>query len=76
MRVSAESFGAGRQRRDSEENGWDILQQNVLPLQVLREAQQFVVGSYLGGSTQVVEDPRTEAYQEIHAGNVSPRLQR
>ena len=37
------------------ENGWDIVQQNVLPLQVLRDAPDFVLGFYLGGSSQVVD---------------------
>jgi hypothetical protein len=43
------------------ENGWDILQQNVLPLQILRESPQFVLGFYLGGSSQIVDDLRAKA---------------
>lgn len=43
------------------ENGWDILQQNVLPMQVLRDAPAFVVGFYLGGSSQIVDDLRSNA---------------
>jgi hypothetical protein len=44
-------------------NGWDILQQNVLPMQVLRDAPQFVIGYYLSGSSEVVDSLRTAAVE-------------
>lgn len=43
------------------QNGWDILQQNVLPLQVLRDAPQFVFGFYLTGNPQIVDGLRSQA---------------
>jgi hypothetical protein len=45
------------------ENGWDVLQQNVLPMQVLRDAPQFVLGFHLGGSAQIVDDLRAKAVE-------------
>lgn len=45
------------------DNGWDIIQQNVLPLQILREAPQFVLGFYLGGSSKIVDNLRTQAVE-------------
>ncbi len=46
------------------ENGWDVLQQNVLPMQVLRDAPQFVLGFYLGGSSQIVDELRAKAVEQ------------
>ncbi len=43
------------------ENGWDIILQNVLPLQILRDSPEFVVGFYLHGSSEVIDDLRTKA---------------
>jgi hypothetical protein len=51
------------------ENGWDILQQNVLPMQILRDAPDFVLGFYMGGSSQVVEDLREKA-SEVGLGGL------
>lgn len=42
-------------------NGWDILQQNVLPMQVLRDAPQFVVGYFLSGSSEIIDTLRATA---------------
>jgi hypothetical protein len=50
------------------ENGWDILQQNVLPLQILLEAPQFVLGFYLDGSSQTVDDLRAKAAERNLGG--------
>jgi hypothetical protein len=49
-------------------SGWDILQQNVLPLQILRDAPQFVLGFYLSGSSQIVDALRTKAAESDLGG--------
>lgn len=43
------------------ENGWDIVQQNVLPMQVLRDAPGFVFGFYLSGESVIVDELREKA---------------
>ncbi len=45
------------------EAGWDILMQNVLPMQVLRDAPEFVFGYYLRGESVVVDELRQKIVQ-------------
>lgn len=61
--VHNQNFSAYPTYLHDAENGWDILQQNVLPLQLLREAPQFVFGYYLDGSSQTVDDLRAKAVE-------------